>query len=185
MHPGQLLAGAWILWIASWIVAGLWSARTEKRAATGVELLHRAITILGFLLIAFHIHRRPAWPVGEEAAWALAFLAIAGFLFTWWARIHLGRFWSSAIVRKEGHRIIETGPYALVRHPIYTGLILAILATAASRARPTSLAGAVLATIGLWLKAHAEERFLAKELGAEAYADYRRRVPMLLPLPRM
>ncbi|HUC16936.1 MAG TPA: isoprenylcysteine carboxylmethyltransferase family protein [Acetobacteraceae bacterium] len=185
MHPGQLLAGTWIVWVVSWIVAGFWSARTEKRATTGVELLHRAITILGFLLIAFHIGRPPAWPVGNAASWTLAFLAVAGFFFTWWARTHLGRFWSSAIVRKEGHQIIKTGPYALVRHPIYTGLILAILATAASRARPTSLAGAALATIGLWLKARTEERFLAKELGAEAYAEYRRRVPMLLPLPRL
>ena len=181
MRPAQLLAAVWILWVASWVVAGLWSARTERRAGRREELTHRAITVAGFLLIVLWARRPPAWPVGDLVGWALDGVAIAGFLFTWWARIHIGRLWSSAIVRKEGHRIIETGPYALVRHPIYTGLITALFATAIARARPTSLAGAAIATFGLWLKARTEERFLAKELGAEAYAAYRRRVPMLVP----
>jgi protein-S-isoprenylcysteine O-methyltransferase Ste14 len=68
-----------------------------------------------------------------------------------------------------------------VRHPIYTGLILAIIATAAAQATVTSIVAAVLITAGFWLKAHIEERFLTSELGAEAYGSYRRRVPMLVP----
>ncbi len=93
----------------------------------------------------------------------------------------MGALWSGAIVRKEGHHIVETGPYALVRHPIYTGLIVAIFATAAAQATVTGLIGAALVAIGLWLKARVEERFLTAELGADAYAAYRRRVPMLVP----
>jgi protein-S-isoprenylcysteine O-methyltransferase Ste14 len=69
-----------------------------------------------------------------------------------------------------------------VRHPIYTGLILSILATAAAQATFTGLLGAVAIVIGLWIKARAEERLLTTELGADAYGDYRRRVPMLVPL---
>jgi protein-S-isoprenylcysteine O-methyltransferase Ste14 len=84
-------------------------------------------------------------------------------------------------VRKEAHRIVETGPYAIVRHPIYTGVIVAILASAAAEATAAALAGAVAIAFGLALKARAEERFLAAELGADAYDDYRRRVPMLFP----
>jgi protein-S-isoprenylcysteine O-methyltransferase Ste14 len=183
MHPAQLLAFAWIAWIASWMLAAAWSTRTERRAPRRAELLYRAITIAGILLMVYRLGRRPAWPVGHDVAWALAWLAVAGMLFTWWARIHIGRLWSSGITRKAGHRIVETGPYALVRHPIYTGIIVAILATAAARARATSLAGAALIIVGFWLKARAEEQFLAEELGAEAYAAYRRRVPMLVPLP--
>jgi protein-S-isoprenylcysteine O-methyltransferase Ste14 len=105
----------------------------------------------------------------------------SAFLFAWWARLHLGRLWSSAITRKEDHRVIETGPYALVRHPIYTGLILAIFATAAAQATATSCLGAAFVAFGLWIKARVEERFLTAELGAEAYDTYRRRVPMLVP----
>ena len=85
------------------------------------------------------------------------------------------------ISRKEGHKIIETGPYALMRHPIYTGLIIALLATAAAEGRATALVGATLVVFGVWLKARTEERFLVAELGAELYASYCRRVSMLIP----
>jgi protein-S-isoprenylcysteine O-methyltransferase Ste14 len=106
---------------------------------------------------------------------------LAGLLFTWWARLHLGRLWSGSITRKEGHRVIDTGPYGLVRHPIYTGLIFALFATAIAQAAISGLAGAALIAFGLWVKARIEERFLTAELGADAYGAYRRRVPMLIP----
>jgi protein-S-isoprenylcysteine O-methyltransferase Ste14 len=71
---------------------------------------------------------------------------------TWWARIHLGRFWSNAITRKEDHRVIDTGPYGLVRHhPIYTGLIGAILATSVAVGTVTAMLGALLIAFGLWI----------------------------------
>jgi len=105
----------------------------------------------------------------------------AALLLTWWARIHLGRLWSSAITRKEAHRLVDTGPYGFVRHPIYTGLITAVLVTGATEATLTALLGAVIIALSLWLKARAEERFLAAELGFHAYDSYRRRVPMLIP----
>jgi len=108
-----------------------------------------------------------------------------GLLLTWWARLHLGRLWSSVITRKEDHRIIDTGPYAFIRHPIYTGLITALLATAVAEATVTAILGTPLVAFGLWLKARSEERFLMVELGPDAYGSYCRRVPMLVPfLPR-
>jgi len=113
---------------------------------------------------------------------AAAILAVlAGLAFTWWGRVHLGRLWSSAITRKEGHRVIDTGPYGLVRHPIYTGLIGAMLATGIAVATATALLGTVLIAFGLWQKARMEEGFLTAELGADAYGPYCRRVPMLVP----
>jgi protein-S-isoprenylcysteine O-methyltransferase Ste14 len=102
-------------------------------------------------------------------------------LLTWLARIHLGRLWSSAITRKEEHRIVDTGPYAFVRHPIYTGIIIALLATATTEATLAALLGAVLIAFGLYLKARAEERFLMAELDPHDYGSYRRCVPMLVP----
>ena len=111
----------------------------------------------------------------------LALLTFGGIFFAWWARIHLGRLWSGSITRKEGHHVVDTGPYRLVRHPIYTGLIGATIATATAAATVTAVVGAVLITFGMWLKARTEERFLTEELGPEAYAAYQRRVPMLVP----
>jgi len=111
----------------------------------------------------------------------LAGLTLVGISFTWWARIHLGRFWSNAITRKEGHRVIDTGPYGLVRHPIYTGLIAGMLATGVAVGTVTAMLGAVLISLGMWQKARMEEGFLTHELGANAYGSYCRRVPMLVP----
>jgi protein-S-isoprenylcysteine O-methyltransferase Ste14 len=68
-----------------------------------------------------------------------------------------------------------------VRHPIYTGLIIALLATAATEATPVALLGALFIVLGLWVKARAEERFLSTELGPGTYESYRRRVSMLVP----
>jgi protein-S-isoprenylcysteine O-methyltransferase Ste14 len=54
---------------------------------------------------------------------------VSGFAFSWWARIVLGRLWSSGVTRKTDHRIVTTGPYKVVRHPIYSGIIIAVLAS--------------------------------------------------------
>jgi protein-S-isoprenylcysteine O-methyltransferase Ste14 len=121
------------------------------------------------------------WQIGYYGAYGFIAVMLMGLALTWWARIHLGGLWSSAITRKEKHRIVETGPYAFVRHPIYTGLIIALLATAAIEATLVALLGALLIVLGLWVKARAEERFLSTELGPETYEFYRCRVPMLVP----
>ncbi len=175
----------WIAWLFSWIAAAFWANRTEKRAVTWDTALYQIIILVGAALMtpwaARRLHMQQLWHVGYGGAMALAFLTLAGLLFTWWARVHLGRLWSGTITRKIGHRVIDTGPYALVRHPIYTGLIFALFATAIAQATILALAGAALIAFGLWLKARIEERFLTAELGADAYGAYRRRVPMLVP----
>ena len=124
---------------------------------------------------------KPLWLFGNLGIYVLAGLTLAGISFAWWARIHLGRFWSNAITHKEGHRVIETGPYGLVRHPIYTGLIAGMLTTGVAVGTVTAILGAVLISLGMWQKARMEEGFLTAELGADAYGSYCRRVPMLLP----
>ena len=96
----------------------------------------------------------------------------------------LGVLWSGGIVRREGHRIVDTGPYGVVRHPICSGLILAAAGLALIKATWLALAGAALIALGFALKARVEERFLSSELGSGAYAAYRGRVPMLVPFPR-
>lgn len=191
--PRLLFAIIWIGWLASWMTAAAWSSRAQKRAATAEVLIYRLLTLLGAVLLAVGGRRTwiggriwtggRIWNVGVGSGYALAALTLAGILFAWWARIHLGCLWSAAITRKEDHRVVDSGPYALVRHPIYSGLIAAIAATAAAEGTPDALLGAALVACGLWLKARIEERFLTAELGAD-YRRYRRRVPMLLPFLR-
>jgi protein-S-isoprenylcysteine O-methyltransferase Ste14 len=106
---------------------------------------------------------------------------VSGFAFSWWARIVLGRLWSSSVTRKTDHRIVTTGPYRVVRHPIYSGIIVAVLATAGIRGTAAGCLGAALIVLGLFVKARVEEGFLRRELGEQQYIDYARRVPMLVP----
>jgi protein-S-isoprenylcysteine O-methyltransferase Ste14 len=189
IHPSQTFEVIWISWFASWIAASFWSARTEKRVTTWDAWIYRGTICAGVILIAPRtaqaLGETSIWEVGDYGAYALVGMIVVGLLLTWWARIQLGRLWSSAITRKEEHRLVDTGPYAFVRHPIYAGLITALLATAVTEATLAALLGAAVIAFSLWLKARAEERFLTAELGPDAYESYRRRVPMLVPfLPR-
>jgi protein-S-isoprenylcysteine O-methyltransferase Ste14 len=185
IRPSATLELIWIGWLMSWVAASFWSSPMQKRAAPLQTWTYRTAIIAGGILLmpwtAWILAERRIWDVGYNGAYALAGVMLAGLLLSWWARLHLGRLWSSAISRKHDHRIVDTGPYAFVRHPIYTGLITALLATAAAEATVTAILGAALIAFGLWLKARSEERFLAAELGSDAYGSYRRRVPMLIP----
>lgn len=184
-RPAVTLELIWIIWLISWVAASFWSGRTQRRVGTLETWTYRAAMIAGGILLgpwtAKLLDERQLWQVGYGSVVALAVIMLGGLAFSWWARIRLGRLWSSAITRKEGHRIIDDGPYALVRHPIYTGLIIALLATATAEAVITAFVGTVLIIFGIWLKASTEERFLTAEFDADAYSDYCRRVPMLIP----
>ncbi len=190
MSPQLAIFGLWGAWILSWTVAALWADRPVARPGVALQAFHSAATVLGFCLmlgVRTHPHRGPGrlWDVGDPVGWALLGLAAAGLALCWWARLHLGRLWSGSVSRKAGHRIVDTGPYALVRHPIYTGLIVAAFATGALRGAVPPLSAGVVLTVGFFIKARQEERFLGRELGEADYEAYRRRVPMLVPrIPR-
>jgi protein-S-isoprenylcysteine O-methyltransferase Ste14 len=188
IQPNQIFQIVWIAWVVSWIVASFWSGRTAKRVTTVETWIYRTIIFAGALLIAPWtaptLGESPIWPIGDTGAYALVSVMLVGLALTWWARIQLGRLWSSAITRKDEHRLVDSGPYALVRHPIYTGIIIALFATAVTEATLVALLGAVFIATGLWVKARAEECFLLAELGPDAYESYRRRVPMLVPFVR-
>ncbi|HEX4861361.1 MAG TPA: isoprenylcysteine carboxylmethyltransferase family protein [Rhizomicrobium sp.] len=185
----------WVVWALSWMAASLWANPTVKRPGGAREIPYRIFTTLGFILLIFVVVRRggvrsqifPAflaqhyWTLPDEAGWAMVALATLGFLFCWWARLHLGRLWSGSITRKEGHRVVDTGPYALVRHPIYTGLLTAGLATMVVRGDLGAIIGFISLTLGYYMKARVEEGFLRQELGASDYDAYAARVPMLVP----
>jgi protein-S-isoprenylcysteine O-methyltransferase Ste14 len=185
IKPNEAFAIIWLGWFLSWMTASFWSSRTEKRAATKETWSYRAAIFTGGVLMtpwaAQIIGQSRIWEVGNNVAYGLIVVTLLGLSLTWLARIHLGRFWSSAITRKERHRLVDTGPYTFVRHPIYTGIITALVATAAIEATLAALVGATLICSGLWLKARAEERFLMVELGPDDYKSYCRRVPMLIP----
>ena len=186
MAARSLIPWMWIVWWVSWWIAALARSRTIARAPGRVA--YRVIPVLGALLIFEQFSRRLfpgllTWQLPAGVAWIMVGMAVIGFAFTWWARIHLGRLWSSGVTRKEGHRVVDTGPYRLVRHPIYTGICLAGFATAIIEGSVIAVIGAAILTLGFRYKARVEERFLSTELG-ESYTEYASRTPMLVPFMR-
>jgi protein-S-isoprenylcysteine O-methyltransferase Ste14 len=184
LTPGRAIEIAWVLWLASWTVAAVWSERVTQRPPLGQEWRYRVVTLAGAILLVASSRRFDGyrlWSLGEGLQWLLVLVALAGFAFMWWARLYLGSLWSSSVTRKADHRVVDTGPYAIVRHPIYTGIIAAIFATAFLIGTPAALVGAILMSFGFWIKARLEESFLGEQLDQGAYQSYRRRVPMLLP----
>ncbi|HEX4208968.1 MAG TPA: isoprenylcysteine carboxylmethyltransferase family protein [Candidatus Binataceae bacterium] len=185
IRPAFWFAVIWLGWLISWIAAAFWSDRNEKRLFTWEVLAYRVLIVIGVILSLHTTARllgaRRLWHVGYAGAYLLAGLTLGGILFAWWGRIHLGRLWSSSITRKKDHHVVDTGPYRFVRHPIYTGILAAVLTTTIAQATPTAILGWLAILWALWLKARIEERFLTVELEPQAYASYRRRVPMLLP----
>lgn len=175
----------WFVWLVTWWAAAFWSTRAVRRPALGSQLGFRAFVIAGaVMLFGMNNGGRAAgtvlWRPDAIASAPFVAVTLAGFAFTWWARLTIGALWSSGVTRKADHRIVDTGPYGLVRHPIYTGLIAATFATAVVPLTPFTVTGAALITFGFYLKARLEERFLRQELGP-AYDDYAGRVPMLMP----
>jgi protein-S-isoprenylcysteine O-methyltransferase Ste14 len=186
MRPGTVIVVIWIAWAISWVAAAAWSNDTQRQPSTATELRYRILMGIGALVmfVPAHGYEGPLrlWHIGWWGAWTCVVLIAVGIVVAWWARLHLGRMWSGRITLKVDHRVVESGPYGIVRHPIYSGLLLALIATAAAKGTVLGLAGLLFTFVGMWRKARLEERWLAKELGEAAYGDYRRRVPMLLPL---
>jgi protein-S-isoprenylcysteine O-methyltransferase Ste14 len=189
-----LFASEWAIsiWLLSWMVASVWQRRAQARPPLGEQLGYQAPLAVGALLLVIGGRDRLGaaaplpfdprlWRLDVGAGWALFALCLAGLAFCWWARLTLGPLWSSSVTRKEDHEIVERGPYRIVRHPIYTGLLAALASFAVQLGTPAALAGAAICGFALWRKAALEERFLIEELGPDVYGAYRRSTPMLTP----
>jgi protein-S-isoprenylcysteine O-methyltransferase Ste14 len=185
--PENAIQFMWSAWWISWLAAAAWSDRAVNRSPTRHQIVYRLLAALGAVLL-FGTYRHDfrvemiLWRTPVALAWVMAAVVFLGLAFTWWARIHLGRLWSSSVTRKADHHVVDTGPYGIVRHPIYTGIILASIATAAMRGTAVAWLGAAVMTTGWVIKARLEERFLREQLGPEKYGEYARRVPMLVPV---
>jgi protein-S-isoprenylcysteine O-methyltransferase Ste14 len=182
--PGQLIAGLWLLWLIYWVIAAFRTKPTRQRESSWVRL---AIFVWAlFLVVVIRMARQAhgglmaaVIPGGWPRYWTGVALVAAGLGFAAWARVVLAGNWSGWVVVKEGHELIEQGPYRYLRHPIYSGLILAILGSLLAIGRVRGFM--VLLVLPLvWIKLRAEERLMQREFG-ERYTAYRASTWALIP----
>jgi protein-S-isoprenylcysteine O-methyltransferase Ste14 len=166
------------------------SAAHVKRAARWEPLASRSAHVLP-ILIAFALL---ATPHRADYQWLFArfvpmstlveafgtLMVVSGLLFAVWARVHLGTNWSGRVSVKENHELIRTGPYRLVRHPIYTGLLLAILGTALVIGQCRGLMATALMVVSFWRKLRTEETLMTQTFGDE-YRRYSEHTAALIP----
>ena len=112
--------------------------------------------------------------------WLGAAVTVAGLLFAVWAREHLGRNWSRSVTIKQDHELITTGPYAVVRHPIYTGILAGFLGMAIAISQVRGFLVFVLIFLAFCIKFRMEEQWMRSQFG-DAYATYARHTAALVP----
>jgi len=181
---GLAISAIWLAWMAYWWLSARDVKRTSRPEGARDRVIYRVPLVLAILCLSAPglappaLHRRFV-PHGVPAQAAGVVLLLAGLAFAIWARRHLGRNWSASVVVKEDHALIRTGPYRRVRHPIYTGLLLAFLGTAVAVGEWRGLVGLVLAIVSFLLKSRLEEQRMAETF--PEYAEYRRHTAALIP----
>ncbi len=177
------IGACWIAWLVYWLIMAFSTKQTIER---GGFFGYRLVTIVFAIVLLtggqlLHVSERSRlWPHSLALGILCDCVVLAGAAFTVWARITLGRNWSAEVTFKQDHELIESGPYALARHPIYTGLIAMGLGTAIAYGQAFGFALFAALCGGLWWKAKQEERIMSAHF-PEAYAMYRTRVRAIIP----
>jgi protein-S-isoprenylcysteine O-methyltransferase Ste14 len=179
--------GIWLLWLILWLVLALTAKITVRRQRALPRLLNLALLCGAAALLTGPFVPVP-WltvrvlPGAQWKIWCAlgAALTLFGVLFTVWARLYLGRNWSAVAAVKADHELITRGPYRWVRHPIYSGLLLAFIGTALADGQWRGVLAVALALVAVAHRIIVEERFMRQEFGTE-YDTYARQVRALVP----
>ena len=181
----QMIYISWALFLVTWVLWGVTAKQVKRRQSAVSRLGQSIVTIPAFWLLfapqarnaQLNFRFLPSTPVTKAAALALTLI---GFGIAIWARLHLGGNWSATVTVKEEHALIQTGPYAYVRHPIYSGFTLGATGLVILNGDLFSLVGIGLMLFGWFLKFRLEEKFMIQEFG-DTYLSYRRNVKALIP----
>ena len=177
--------GCWFAFVVLWILASFSTKKTVYSESLAQRFLLQIVIAAGVVILV-NAPREPSplnvffIPQSVAVAFASAAICVCGLAFTAWARLTLGRNWSARVTLKADHELIQRGPYALVRHPIYTGIFAMALGSVLLIGRVGALVGYLLFIIGFVIKAGREEALMMQQF-PEQYADYRRRTRRVVP----
>lgn len=181
----QSTSFVWMVLALVWVVSALRTKRTIRSQSSASQLLYTAILVVGVYLI---FAKQSGIPWLDRQFYSVTIpivltgllAVLMGVAFSVWARLMLGDNWSNRVTVKENHTLVRRGPYRIVRHPIYSGILLGMLGSALQRGGIRCFAGVLICGFSFWLKTQAEERFMVQSFGEE-YLQYRRKVKALAP----
>jgi protein-S-isoprenylcysteine O-methyltransferase Ste14 len=181
----EIIGACWVAFVVYWGVSTRFTHSPKRQAPIAFTVLNTLLLDAGFVMVL--VGRFDLGWLGlrfvPSAAWVEIggmVLVLAGVALAIWSRRVLGSNWSGVVRIFEGQRLVRSGPYAFVRNPIYSGIVLAVVGSSLVRGTAGSLVGVVLVVAALWQKGRMEERFLVAEFGEE-YAAYEREVKFLIP----
>lgn len=180
-----LFPAMWFGYFAYWSAMSVNVKETQRREAMSSRLARLVLMVVAVALLWLPSIPLPFLckrflPHGYFYFWLGSGITAMGLVFSIWARRHLGINWSQAVTVKKGHELITSGPYSLVRHPIYTGLLLGFLGTAVARGEWRGLLSVALVFAVLWRKLRLEEKWMHSQFG-ESYIAYSKQVTALVP----
>ena len=181
----NIIGSCWGIFVIVWLLAAIFTKRTVYRES-GTQRLRDMIPILIGCYLLFRGDRLPypfnvhIIPQADAILVAAAILCLCGVGFCFSARAVLGRNWSGAVTLKEGHELVEHGPYRFVRHPIYTGMLAMFFSTALIVGHLGGLIGTILMFASFWIKLRDEEKLMLQQFPRQ-YAAYQRRAKRIVP----
>jgi protein-S-isoprenylcysteine O-methyltransferase Ste14 len=188
MSPHLAMLFATYLW---WLLALVWvvlafTNKSVKRSETPFErLLHLAPLLVAFWFLfgriqLFHWLFVPLLPSRPLLWWTGLFLTATGIAISIWARFSLGTNWSGTVTLKDDHELIRKGLYSRIRHPIYTGILIAVFGTGLILCQIRGLLSFLLLYATFYFKARREESFLLHEFGPK-FTEHQRNTGMFWP----
>lgn len=175
----------WIAFLLYWQIKAINTKTTQRLEPAASRILRVIVFVVAIALVSttripLHALYLQLWPTGLWPFWLGAVVTAAGLLFAIWAREHLGRNWSRSVTIKQDHELIVTGPYAFVRHPIYTGILLGFLGLAVAISQVRGFVAFLLILFVFLTKLRMEEKWMRSQFG-ENYATYAHRTAALVP----
>jgi protein-S-isoprenylcysteine O-methyltransferase Ste14 len=184
MNGMSICGWLWIAFMVLWLIWALRTKPTQTREGVSSRLSYSVLTVAAAWAMGGDVPegwlRTRLFAANLWTEWLGIAITAAGLAFAVWARAYLGGNWSSAVTVKVGHALVRSGPYRWVRHPIYSGIILAMLGTALVRHQVRGVIAVVLLYAGFKIKSKIEEQAMAATFGAQ-YAEYASTTGAIVP----